>query len=904
MSEQDLPRGVRRLMRAASAHSEIDDELNDHFQRVEEELVHAGMTPEDAKREARRRFGDVLRWRRRLESIDEAAERRHRAGNMVGAIGDALAHALRGLRAWPGLSIAVVLAFALGIGANATVYGILDRLLLSPPPHVSEPDGVVRILVERGFLGQRVTVASVTFADITDWEASEKLSEVAAISNSRMLTVGRGETAERVQARMVTADFFGLLGVRPVLGRFFTAEEDVLDAERVMVLGHGYWMRTFGGNRDVLGQTIDFGHGMYTVIGVAPRGFTGIDLTPVDMWLPMMVSAPDIMGGREWLTSRGFFFSSAVARLASGTTAEAAAADATRLHRIGRQELIGLGRYDADVRVLAAPVVAARGPNPSGEVRVARWLAGVSGIVLLIACINVTNLLLARALRRRRETAIRLALGVSRMRLVGDALADGLVLSLLGGVAALVAARWGGDLIRRTLLPNLDWSTFTMSGELFGFIAVLVLLAGVVSAIIPALEAIRGDVNDALRATAGGITRSTQRARSVLSMAQAALSVLLLIGAGLFLRSLHSVSNLDMGFDSENLLVAHVVAEREGFDDERRRAFFDRAITEIPRLPSVQSLAHASSTPFYDSYSFQLRVPGLDSIPWHPRGGPYGTAVSVGLLETMGIDVVRGRSFTADDRTGAAAVAIINQAMAKLVWPEEDALGRCMHIVVSEDGPEPPCAEVIGIAEDSRRGSINEEATPQYFVAAAQQLIDVAPNVLFVRVNGDAERQAGAIRSALLDLEPLLRHAEVRPLLDLAESELRPWKLGATLFGVFGLIALTVAALGLYSVLAFDVAQRTREIGLRSALGARTGDVVGLVASRATRITAVGIALGLLAALLLAPRLESLLFGVGARDPVTFGAAALLLLTVAALASVGPAWRAARVEPNVALRTD
>jgi predicted permease len=903
MSDAELPRGVRRLMRAASARRDIDDELNDHFDRVEEELVRTGMTPDDAKREARRRFGDVRRWRGRLESIDEAAERRRRAGSMLGAVGDALVHAVRGLRAWPGLSIAVVLAFALGIGANATVYGILDRLLLSPPPHVSEPDGVVRLLVERAFLGRRFTQSTLTFPDFTDFEASTHVAEVAAYSHNNNMTVGRGQEAQRVQVRMVTADFFSLLGVRPALGRFFTEEEDVFNGPRLVVLGHGYWHRSFATSRDVLGKTIDFGHGPYTVIGVAPRGFTGIDLAPVDLWLPMKVSGADLMGP-EWLTSRGYYFASAVARLAPGSTAEALAADATRLHRIGRQEDIEGGHYDREARVLTAPVIAAQGPEPSNEVRVARWLAGVSGVVLLIACINVANLLLARALRRRRETAIRLALGVSRARLIGDALADGLVLSMLGAAAAVAASRWGGHIVRQTLLPSVDWTGFAMGGELMLFIAILAVLAGIVSAIVPAVHAARADVNDALRATAGGITRSTHRTRAVLSMAQAALSVLLLIGAGLFLRSLHSVSSMDMGFESENLLVAHVLAEPEGFDDERRRAFFDRAITEIPRLAFVQSVAHASSTPFYDSYGFQLRVPGRDSLPRHPRGGPYGTAVSVGLLETMGIDIVRGRSFAAHDRTGAAAAVIINQAMAKLVWPEEDALGKCIHIAVSQDNPAPPCAEVIGIAEDSRRGSITEEATPQYFVAAAQHLIARPPSALFVRVNGDAEQHAGAIRSAMLGLEPLVRHADVRPLLDLAESELRPWKLGATLFGVFGLIALMVAALGLYSVLVFDVAQRTREIGLRSALGARTGDVVGLVAARAARITVAGIALGLLVALLLAPRLESLLFGIGPRDPVTFGAAALLLLAVAAMASVVPAWRAARVEPNIALRTD
>jgi len=309
MSDRDLPRGVRRLMRAAPRRSDIDDELTDHFRRVEEELIRSGMSQDDAEREARRRFGDVRRWRRRIASIDEAAGRRQRASTVFGAVASALANALRGVRTWPGLSLAVVFAFALGIGANATVYGILDRLLLSPPLHVSKPDGVVRFLVERSFLGRRSAGGSMAFPDAQDFEASSQFSQVAAYSGNRTLTVGRGRDAERIRGRLV-------------------------------VIGHGYWQRSFGGSSEVIGKSVDFGHGPYTIIGVAPRGFAGIDLAPVDVWLPMQRGGVDVLGGEFWIANRGMYFLNAVARLAPGASSGSATADATRLHRIGRQESI------------------------------------------------------------------------------------------------------------------------------------------------------------------------------------------------------------------------------------------------------------------------------------------------------------------------------------------------------------------------------------------------------------------------------------------------------------------------------------------------------------------------------------------------------------------------------------
>jgi predicted permease len=480
-----------------------------------------------------------------------------------------------------------------------------------------------------------------------------------------------------------------------------------------------------------------------------------------------------------------------------------------------------------------------------------------------------------------------------------------MTLALFGGIAALAAARWGGDILRSALLPGVDWSTAGSGPQLLMFVGVTAVIAGIASALMPALQSTRGDVNDALRASAGAITRSALRTRGFLSVAQAALSVLLLIGAGLFVRSLTRIGDLDTGFVMDDLYVADFVSDANGtFDDDARRAFLDRAIESIARLPAVTGTAAASSTPFLNSSGYGLEVPGLDSIPQRQTGGPYGQAVTPGYFAAMGIRVVRGRALTEEDRVGAPAALVVNEAFAELVWPGEDAIGKCVHVKTEKDKPLPPCAAVVGIVATARRGSLNEERTAQYYVPVAQALVPTAPNALFIRVRPGSRDLSATLRSELLGLEPRLRDANVRPMIDLAAYELRPWRLGATLFSAFGLIALVVAALGLYSVLAFDVAQRQREIGLRSALGARVGDVLALVLGRAARLTLAGIALGVSAALLLAPRLGDLLFDTAPRDPLTFTVVTLTLLAVGALAAAIPALRATRVDPNVALRSE
>jgi predicted permease len=709
-----------------------------------------------------------------------------------------------------------------------------------------------------------------------------------------------------VNGVFATGSFWDLVGVEPVIGRFFGPNEDRAGAERVVVIGHALWRSRFGGDRSAVGTTIDFGWGPYTVIGVTPAGFTGPYLAAVDLWLPVR-SAGQVIRGERWLTDgRRYNWLRGLARLAPVATIELAEEVATALHRRGRSELIANGDYDANARIRATPLIAARGPDGSREARVSLWLAGVSAIVLLIACVNVANLLLARSLLRRRETAIRLAIGVPRGRLVADTMTEGLLLSLAGGAAALVVARWGGGLIRGTLLPNVEWTASGVDGMTLAFVLALALLGGLLATLIPAIESQRRDVADVLRATAGNISRSSQRTRMALTVAQAALSVILLVGAGLFVRSLDRVRSLDLGFELDNLYIAQPIEVADARSDTANtgivvtasRARYATAAEQLARVPGVASAAYSIGVPFYTSWSVDLAVPGRDSIPVHPTGGPYITIVSRDYLPTMDVRVLRGRGFEAGDFTGAGLVAVVNNTMAGFVWPGQDPLGQCLRVELLEG----PCTTVVGIVEDARRASIVEQPTPQFYVPLPHPVAaSLDPEMMLVRTTASDGSLIRRIRDAMMAADPALRFVTVRPLESMAAVELRPWQLGATLFGIFGLVALAVAALGLYSVLSFDVAQRTREIGLRSALGATVGRLlVGLV-GRGVRMTAIGLLIGLAVASLLAPFARDLLYDVSPRDPVTIAVVSAVLLFVAVIAGLLPAWRAASVDPRIAL---
>ncbi|MCI0434404.1 MAG: ADOP family duplicated permease [Gemmatimonadetes bacterium] len=912
----DGPGRIHRILRLGDPAGDVDEELAFHRERVIAELVAAGRSPAEAEQEARTRFGDERRYRRALTRIDRGMRARRRWANRLDATEKTMKHVMRGIVRSPGLSTGVIVAFALGIGANATMFGVVDRLLLSPPAHIARPDAVKRIVIDRyvSFLDDRVQSTSIAWADYRDFESVPQFAAVGAYQ-PQTLRIGRGEDARRAAAMMVTASYWDVVETRAEVGRLFTESEDRIGAQPVAVIGHALWQSLYAGDPAVLGRTLDFGHGAYTIIGVTPVGFTGTGLSRVDVWLPLQTAAPTLMGSRWLSDNRGSYWLRGVARLTEGASLAAAEEAATAVHRIGRQEHIERGTYDENVRVIAADLIEARAQQRAAgavsgamallrgsqrEAAVALWLSGVSAIVLLITCVNVANLLLARAIRQRREMGIRVALGVSRGRLIAHSAAEGLMLAAMGGVAALLVTRWRGELVRTVLLPQVEWIDRGLGMRTIPFVLGLSILAGLITALLPAIETTRRDVIETLRTGGGGITRSTQRVRSALTIAQATLSLVLLVGAGLFVQSLRNLRSLDLGFDVRNLYVALPVEDAGGLSDEQKRRFFSTAAEQLATHPAVRGVSWSQAVPFYQSWSIARQIPGRDSLPVPTSGGPYVNAITPAYFETMGLRVLRGRGLDEPDM-GSPFVMIVNQALASLYWPDGDELGACVQL---GDAEAPPCTTVVGVVEDARRGSLLEEPNPQFYVPVTHEAVESPGEALFIRLAGDGAAVLPALRRTLLAIEPQLRFVDLRPLAELTDSETRGWTLGASMFSVFGGLALIVAALGLYSVLAFDVAQRTREIGLRSALGADARRLLGIVIGHALRITGIGVAAGLVLALAVAPRIESLLYETSPRDPLILSLVSLVLLATAILASGIPAWRAVRVDPNLALRAE
>jgi predicted permease len=891
--------GFRPVRRVRRFRRDLDDELAFHFDETVRELVARGWAESAAGEEARRRFGDERRWRQAMEGIDRSGGIWRRMVEALGVVLGNVRYALRGMRRSPGFTATVVLTFALGIGANATMFGILDRILFRAPQHIVEPDQVRRLLLERVHpaSGERGITDRATYPDYREL-AQAGTFRVAAYHRS-LITVGHGVSADRVTGVLATAGLFPLLGVRAELGRFYSEEEDRLGGPRVVVLGHEHWRARFGGDPGVLGRSIDFGHGPWEIIGVAPEGFTGAELARVDLWLPLHQTREATTGGTGWYeeAGRGWTWLSLVGRLDEAVPAATAEAEATLLHRRGRAEEIAAGQYDPGARVLAASIVLARGPDAPAEARVARWLGGVSLLVLLIACANVANLLLARAVRRRREVGVRLALGVSRRSLAALLVTEGVVLALAGGAAALLVTLWTGDFLRGLLLQQVDWTGGFVGVRVLMFVAVLSVLAGAASGLIPAWQMGRVGVLDALasgsRAVAGG-----RRAQTGLTVAQAAFSVVLLVGAGLFIRSFDRARAQDLGFEPARAAVVWPVFD--GVPVAERAAYYEAAAERLRALPQVEAAGASLGLPFFSGEVRSLSIPGLDSIPTLPSGSPVFHAVEPEWLPAVGMRIVRGRPLERGDAGGAAPVALVNQTMARVIWGGDRAIGQCMRIA----GPEGLCHEVVGIVANARHMRVVEDESMQYFIPLAQRPDADTPEVVVVRTHADPAELAPLLRRELTALDARVRYVNVRPYSEFVDPQYRAWRLGALLFTVFGALALVVAAVGMYGLLAFGVAQRTREIGIRAALGATREKIIGLVVARAVRLVAAGVAIGLLLSAALAPRLQDLLFDTPALDALVFGGVAVLLLLVGLAGAAVPAWRAVRIQPQEALRTE
>jgi predicted permease len=644
----------------------------------------------------------------------------------------------------------------------------------------------------------------------------------------------------------------------------------------------------------VVGRFIQISGRDHTIVGVAPKGFTGVGLVPVDVWLPLEASHQG-----DCLDMRGCWWMMAVARLATGVTVEAAEEEATRLHLNGRRDMVERGRYSEEARILLTSLIAAEGPDASAETHVARWLTGVSLIVLLIACANVANLLLARGTRQRREVAVRLALGVDRTRLMGHLMFESILLALSGGLVALLVARWGGGFVRSALLPGVYFPDSAVNGRVLAFAAVASVVAGVIAGLGPAIQSIRTDVSVDLAGGARGGSDRRSRLRGLLTVSQAAMSVVLLIGAGLFVRSLGELRSLDLGLDPDRLLLVNLELRSSNLDRADQIAVYEEAARRVEALPDVESAAF-TSVPFQWGFATSLEVPGLDSIPTLPGGGPYYFPTSPGYFSTLGVGIVRGRALDASDTEGSQLVAVVSETMARTLWPGQEALGQCLMVGYGAEA----CTDVVGVAEDAARGGFQDRPFMAYYLPL-EQVDDATPQGLYVRVaRGDAATAAATVSPLLRSFSPLVRYANVRSFEEILDPLARSWTLGAAMFTIFGLLALCVAMIGLYSVLAFDVAQRTRELGIRMALGAaKRRLLVGILVSGG-RLAVLGVVLGIGAAWLAAPYAGELLFETSPHDPWVIGVVALTLIGVAAVASILPGLRATRVDPMVALRSE
>ncbi len=889
---------VRAVLRRDAMERELDEELRFHLEQEAARHRAAGLPADEAMRQARLAFGGV-------EVVKEES-RDGRGTALVEQVAQDLRHAVRALRRSPAFTLGVILTLGLGIGVNAAMFGIVDQLLFRAPPLLRDPERVHRVYLQWHNRNGLVTGSMMGYASYLDFRRTTTQFDALAGYSVRSLPVGSGPASREMPVGVISATLFDFFDAAPVLGRFFTAAEDTVPlGAQVAVLSHGFWQARYGGRPDALGQVLRVGTAAYTIIGVAPPGFEGIsDEGPPALFIPITAYAGVFRAGANvanYYTRYNWSWMQVVVRRRPGVTRAEAEADLSRAQRQSyeAQRAISPEMTPPEVArpaALAGPVQAERGPNQSTVTRVATWVSGVALVVLLIACANVANLMLARAVRRRREIALRLALGVSRGRLFGQLLTESLLLAGCGAAVGLLLAHWGGTVLRALFLPPGAEAGTLADPRTLTFALVLAALAGGLTGLAPLLSAHRTNLADALKSGVreGGYRRSP--ARTGLLLLQAALSVVLLVGAALFVQSLQNVRSLRLGYDVDP--VVYVYPEERGahLADAEAAALRRRLLEAAQALPGVQSAALGLTVPFWDTWNDDLFVEGIDSVQ---RLGSFTIqAGSPGYFETVGTRVLRGRGISAEDRAGAPKVAVVSESMARALWPGREALGQCFRIGADTV----PCTTVVGVAEDIRQNSITTDAGLSYYLPIEQFHPEAA--VIFARAREDGRELREPLRRTLQREMPGEGYVNVTPLREIVDPELRSWTLGATMFLAFGGLALLLAGIGLYSVIAYDVAQRTHELGVRIALGARLRDVVRLVVGDGLRVALLGVMAGGVLALWAAGWIAPLLFEQSPRDPAILGAVSLTLLGVAVVASAIPALRATRVDPNVALRTE
>src|SRR5262245_18781082 len=899
------------LLRRSQAERELDEELLRHIERQIAQNIRLGMDPEEARYAARKTFGGV-----------EQAKERSRDTRGVRWLEDLwqdFRYGVRMLVKNPGFTLVVTVTLALGIGANTAIFGLVDAALLRPLPVVAAPDQVVKLI--RG----ADAWATISYPDFKVLRERNEVLSGLALYNQEQISFGNGDRSEVVLGSLVSANYFDTLGIKPALGRTFLPEEDhTPGAHPVVVLSNGFWRSRFNSDPALIGQTVVLNARRFTVVGVAPAGFDG-ESPPikVNLWVPVMMASALIMPPpwerqipQDLLSDRRQEPFSAIGRLKPGVSiAQAQAALETINRQLEQTDPIPPERRFDPNADRSIRLIHARGINNSNirgmAVTAARLLASTVITVLLIACANVANLLLARASTRRKEIAVRLALGATRWRLIRQLLTESVLLALAGAAAGMMLAYWINQLLMALKPPFPSAYTFTLDlsldGRSFGFTLLLAVATGVIFGLIPALQASRPDVVPALKDESGAEGARARRLnfRSALVITQVALSLALLISTGLFLRSLRYAQQIDLGFKPDHVVEVSFDLRLQGYSEAKGREFYRQIVERLETLPGAQAACVTNQLPLGFMALGSAVVPEGRDIP--PNERPYANSFSVGprYFETIGTPLLRGRDFTAQDTINSTRVAIVSEKLARRLWPEikdpAEALGKRLRAGAQDLITH----EVIGVAKDSKNNifnSIDREPEPTIYRPFAQNYSSTASVV--VRAGGDPRGLISAVRREVAALDENLPAQDLQPLTE--TTALATWsaRTGAVALSFFGLIGLALACVGIYGVMSYSVARRTREMGLRMALGAQTRDVMYLVVKQGLRLTLIGTVIGLALAVAATRLIAGLLFGVTATDPATFAGVALLLIFVALLACYLPARKATKIDPMTALRHD
>ena len=883
---------LQALLRKSEMERELDEELRHHVERQTEQNIRLGMNPEEARYAARKTFGGV-----------EQAKERSRDARGVRWLEDTwqdLRYGARMLMKNPGFTAIAVIMLALGIGANTAIFSVVNAVLLRPLPY-PESDRLLRLseIEPDGSNG------AISYLNFTDWRAQQTVFEHMGLYQWPTYNLtGTGEPL-RLSAGHVASEVFAALRVQPALGRVFTTDEDKPGGPRVVVLSHELWQSRFGGDPGIVNRTIALDGNAYTVLGVMPAGFEF--LRKVSLWAP--VEAGIDTSDRQDRSER---HSSAIARLKPGVSFEQARAEMDVIGaRLAQQYPDTNKNYRVGMRFLLDSQV--------GQARRALWiLFGAVALVLLIACANVANLLLARATVRQREMALRAALGASRWRIIRQLLSESVLLAGVGGAAGLLLAQWGLSLIvslSQNSLPRAG--EIRLDGRVLLFSAVVALLAGILFGLAPAWQTSQMDLQSALKETTRGSTGGRARLRHGLVVAEVALTLTLLVGAGLLLRSFYQLQRVDPGFDDERVLTFRMnLPERKYPNPDALSGFHQSLVARLRTLPGVEAASVAARLPLGTlNWSTSFLIEGRPEPPPSERPEVEMHLAGPDYFRVMGIPALRGRAFTEQDNrehvrgtprerseNAMLNVIIVDEEFARRHFSNEDPIGKQVRLPW---GPreQHPVMTVVGVVKRVREETLSDQGGKVQAYLSALQRTEGNMSVV-IKTTLAPETLIAVARQQVLSLDPEQPIYDIRTLAEMRANSIAPQRMNLTLLGVFATIALALAAVGLYGVMSYGVSQRTREIGIRIALGAQAGDVLKMILRQGLALLLIGVAIGLVGASVATRAMTSLLFEVSATDPLTFIAIIPLLTMVALLACYLPARRATRVDPVIALRSE